>query len=152
MAWTYTKTNWKNGDYFDYVNYIRIIANLDWLKNQFTAFTWDFNPTLNTKTVNDYLEYSEHNDSSELAMRLNNSYIKRNDDLAFRINAIAGHPVWDALELNSIEQACQDCYDKIQDGITLYQHKHSDLAVLTHEQLGYYVHGSINNGYIDEID
>lgn len=152
MAFTYTKTDWANGDFFDYVNYNRIIDNLDYLKNQFTAFTWDFNPTLNSKTANDYLEYSEHNDSSELAMRLNNSYIKRNDDFAFRSNAVAGHPVWDALELNSIEQACQDAYDKLQEGVTLYYHRHSTLAVCTHEELGYYTHGSLYHGFIEGVD
>lgn len=156
MAWTYTKTDWGNGDFFDYTHYNRIVGNIDYLVTEFTAFTFDYSYTLPTKTINDYLTYNEHNALTEYAKRLFESYVWHEDGFAYRLGAVAGHPVWDALELNSIEESLQGAYDRLQEirsGIvTLRTHRHIDLSVLTHEQLGRYVHGTLHNGYIEEID
>lgn len=156
MAWTYTKTDWGNGDFFDYTHYNRIVGNIDYLVTEFTAFTFDYSYTFPTKTINDYLTYNEHNALTEYAKRLFESYVWHDEGFAYRLGAVAGHPVWDALELNSIEESLQGAYDRLQEirsGIvTLRTHRHIDLSVLTHEQLGRYVHGTLHKGYIEEID
>lgn len=156
MAWTYTKTDWKNGDMFNDTHYNRIKGNIDYLVSNFSAFTFDYSYALPTKTVNDYLTYEEHNAMTEYAKRLLDSYVWEDKGMAYRLGAIAGSPVWDAYELNSIEESLQGAYERLLDiqssFIVLKTHEHKDLAVLTHEELSKYANGTLHNGYIPEID
>ena len=107
MAWSTPKTNWASGDFFTYVDYNRIVENIEYLYTYCnTNIGYIGTPyTFTTKTASGFLYDTEYNTVHD-ALR----YLYENTGAYFSHDALIDKSEysmpWTSAELNNIENMC----------------------------------------------
>ena len=119
MKWVTPKTDWTADDYFNVADWDRIRGNLEFLHdfvcNFFSRF--DIAPTA-TKTVKSWLYASDLN-AIESNLEIINNLSVRIDIGETKTFVDNGHSI-DYVELNRIERACLEIYEKSHEYINRY--------------------------------
>lgn len=110
MAWIEPKINWKDGDFFNHIDYNRITSNIDYVREMLGLDSL-FTP----KSIDGYMRVSEYNAITQEIQRLYNE-----EGFYFEYYGIAdrnsySNP-WNANQLNIIESAIKAMYSELRSG------------------------------------
>ena len=108
MNWIEPKINWKNGDFFNHIDYNRITGDIDYIREMLSLESL-FTP----KSVDGYMRVSEYNAITHELKR-----IFETNDFSFDFVNIADRNAysspWNAIQLNDIENIIRLMYIELR--------------------------------------
>lgn len=106
--WNKPKTNWKNGDFFNHIDYNRIVGNIDHIREML-----DLEVLFSSKTVEEYMRVSEYNAITKAISEMYSS-----NNFNFELIEIPDRNdysrPWNAEQLNLIESSIEKMYEELK--------------------------------------